>query len=383
MLRGMTDAGALPAVDVAVIGGGMAGMSIAAELAGSRTVAVLEQEAELGYHATGRSAAALLESYGSAEVRALTRASRRLLEAADTPTPLLTPRPLVWIADAPHVDAVADLLAEQPGLRSIAPADAQAMCPSLRRDALAAVALELDAHDIDVAAVLQMYATRASAAGAVVHRRCRVERAERADGRWILHHASGTLRAEVVVNAAGAWADEVAVRFGARPFGLRPMRRTIAIARTERPVGPTWPLVAAVDEGFYFRPEGPNVLISPADETPSEPCDARPDETDVARAVERVNAVTDLAIRSVVTTWAGLRTFAPDRNPVVGFDPDVPGLFWLAGQGGYGIQMAPALARLAAAMFRGVPESDTRLGDLDRAAVAPGRATAAALRRWG
>jgi D-arginine dehydrogenase len=373
MLRAMTDPAVARSVDVAVIGGGMAGMSIASELAGSRTVAVLEQEGELGYHATGRSAAALLESYGSAEVRALTRASRRLLEAADTATPLLTPRPLLWTADAPHTEAVADLLADRPGLRSISPSDARAMCPVLRRDTLAAVALDPGAHDIDVAAMLQMYVTRASVAGAVVHRSCRLDRAERTDERWVLHHSTGTLGADIVVNAAGAWADEVAVLFGARPCGLRPLRRTIAIARTEQPVRPAWPLVAAVDEGFYFRPEGPHVLISPADETPSEPCDARPDEADVARAIERVNRVTDLAIRSVVTTWAGLRTFAPDRRPVVGFDPHVRGLFWLAGQGGYGIQMAPGLARLAATLIRDDPRSATLLGDVDPAVISPAR----------
>ena len=348
-------------------------MSIAAELAASRTVAVLERENDLGFHATGRSAAALLESYGSVEIRALTRASRALLAAADTATPLLTPRPLLWIADSLHTDAIADLLAEQPELGVLAPADAHAMCPTLRRDNLAAAAVEPGAHDIDVAAVLQMYVTRASAAGVIIHRSCGVDRAERADGRWVLHHSSGTLRADVVVNAAGAWADDVAARFGARPCGLQPMRRTIAIARTERSVSPEWPLVATVDEGFYFRPEGPNVLISPADETPSEPCDARPDEADVALAIDRVNRATDMAIRSVVTTWAGLRTFAPDRNPVVGFDPGVPGLFWLAGQGGYGIQTAPALAQLAAALICDDARAAARLGDVDPAHLAPAR----------
>jgi D-arginine dehydrogenase len=366
----MTAAQDTRSVDVAVIGGGMTGMSIASELATSRTVAVLEQEAELGHHATGRSAAALLESYGSAEVRALTRASRRMLESADVPSPLLTPRPLLWIADAEHADELAGLLAEQPGLRALSTVEARACCPALRDDAVAAAALEADAHDIDVAAVLQMYVVRAAAGGVSIHRDCRVDRAERVDGRWRLGHGGGTVTADVVVDAAGAWADDVAVRLGARPLGLRPLRRTIAVARTGPPVDPAWPLVADVDETFYFRPEGPNVLISPADETPSEPCDARPDEADVARAIERVNEATDLDIRSVVTTWAGLRTFAPDRNPVAGFDPDVPGLFWLAGQGGYGIQMAPALARLAAALVRG----DTPTGfDVDPARLSPAR----------
>jgi D-arginine dehydrogenase len=368
----MTETATTRSVDVAVVGGGMAGVSIAAELAGSCTVAVLEREAELGHHATGRSAAALLESYGSAEVRALTRASRRMLESTDTAAPLLTHRPLLWTADAAHADAVAAVLAEQPGLRSISPSDAQAMCPVLRRDALAAAALEPDAHDIDVAAVLGMYAARASAAGAVVLRECRLDHAERIGARWVLHHDAGTLGADVVVNAAGAWADEVALACGARPFGLRPLRRTIAIARTAKVVSPTWPMVAAIDEGFYFRPEGPHVLISPADETPSEPCDARPDEADVALAIDRVNRTTDLAIRSVVTAWAGLRTFAPDRNPVVGFDPHVPGLCWLAGQGGYGIQRAPALARLAAALVRDEPDAAASF-DVDPARVSPAR----------
>jgi D-arginine dehydrogenase len=247
------------------------------------------------------------------------------------------------------------------------------MCPTLRGDNLGAAAIEPGAHDIDVAGLLQMYVTRAAAAAAIVHRSCRLDRAERVDDGWVLHHTAGTLRADIVVNAAGAWADDVATRFGARPCGLQPMRRTIAIARTERSVSPTWPLVATVDEGFYFRPEGPNVLISPADETPSEPCDARPDEADVALAIDRVNRATDLAIRSVVTTWAGLRTVAPDRNPVVGFDPEVAGLFWLTGQGGYGIQTAPALAKFAAALICKDARAVATFGDVDPARLAPAR----------
>jgi D-arginine dehydrogenase len=268
---------------------------------------------------------------------------------------------------------VAGLLAEQPGLRSISPAEAEALCPVLRPEMIAAAALEPDAHDIDVAAVLRMYVTRASVAGAAIHRRSRLERAERAGDRWVLHHAGGALLARVVVNAAGAWADEVATRFGVRPCGLQPLRRTIAIARTGQPVDPTWPLVADVDDAFYFRPEGPNVLISPADETPSPPCDARPDERDVALAIERVNRVTELGIRSVVTAWAGLRTFTPDRVPVAGFDPRVPGLFWLAGQGGYGIQTAPALAVLAAALIGDDKRSLASLDGVDPAALSPTR----------
>ena len=365
----MTDAVAVD-VDVAVVGGGMAGISVAAELATTHAVAVLEQEHQLGYHATSRSAAAFLESYGSAEVRALTRASRPLFESAETAAPLLTPRPMVWVATAAQGQAIADLVAERPSLRPLTPDETGALCPALRPDHVVGAAVEPDARDIDVDALHQMYVRLAQRAGAVLLPGARLSEATRTDsGRWRLRHATGELTAGVVVNAAGAWADPVAALLGARPCGLRPLRRTIAIGRTAAPVDPAWPLVADVDEQFYFRPEGPHVLLSPADETPSEPCDARPDESDVALAIERVNEATTFAIRSVVTAWAGLRTFAPDRNPVVGPDPDVPGLFWLAGQGGYGIQMAPALARLAATMIRSEPVTL----DVDPLQLSPGR----------
>jgi D-arginine dehydrogenase len=373
MLGGMTDPRPAPSVDVAVIGGGMAGMSVAAELAGARSVAVLEQEGELGHHATGRSAAMLLESYGNGRVRALTRASRRRLEAVEDGAALLEHRPLLWVAGAGDVGVVERMLADQPGLRALSPEEAVARCPVLRPDAIAAVAEEPDAHDIDVAGLLQRYVTSATAAGVEVHRGARLERAERVRGAWLLHHRGGTLRASVVVDAAGAWADEVGRLLGARPLGLQPLRRTIAIARSPRPVDPAWPMVADVEDAFYFRPEGPNLLVSPADETPSEPCDARPEEVDVALAIERVNAVTDLGLRSVVSTWAGLRTFAPDRTPVAGFDPRVEGLFWLAGQGGYGIQTAPALAELAAALLLDDPAAPTLVPDLDLTDLSPAR----------
>jgi D-arginine dehydrogenase len=179
--------------------------------------------------------------------------------------------------------------------------------------------------------------------------------------------------ARVVVNAAGAWADHVATLFGARPCGLQPLRRTIVVARATGRMPDPCPLVADVDDGFYFRPDGPHMLVSPADETPSAPCDARPEEADVAIAIERVNLATSLGIRSVVTAWAGLRTFAPDRVPVVGYDPDVPGLFWLAGQGGFGIQTAPALARLAAGLLAGEGSPASLVPDLDPAALSPAR----------
>ncbi len=391
-------------VDVAVIGGGMAGVSIACELASTHSVVVLEQEGQLAHHSTGRSAAVFLESYGSPEVRALTRASRPLLDAAAVRggTPLLTPRSLLWIAAPGREEGIAAMLDEQPGLQSITVAEARTLCPVLRADRVAAVASEPGAQDIDVAALHQFYLREARRDGVVVLTGSRLAAVAWDGAAWRLdlrgrertsgqplrpsssssaagavghtRHASGEVVARVVVDAAGAWADQVAALLGARPRGLEPRRRTIAIGRPQEPLAPSGPLVADVDDTFYFRPDGPHVLVSPADETPSEPCDARSEEADVALAIQRVNEVTTLGIRSVVSTWAGLRTFAPDRNPVVGYDPEVSGLFWLAGQGGTGIQMAPALARVAADLLQATDAAAVALPPgLDLAAISPSR----------
>jgi D-arginine dehydrogenase len=372
----------------------MAGTSVAAELATTHRVVLVEREDQLAHHATGRSAAAFLESYGPPPVRALTRASRPLLEAAadESGVPLLTPRPLLWVAGPDRAAVVDALLEEQPTMRRLGAGEAAALCPVLRTDRLGGVAVEPGAQDMDVAGLHQHYLRTARARGVTVVRSAGVVAAEPGPGGdgWRLRLADGaTLAAGAVVDAAGAWADEVAALFGARPCGMRPLRRTIAIARPTAngggggggggdsaqplPLPPEAPLVADVDDGFYFKPEGPHVLVSPADETPSAPCDARPDEADVALALERVNGVTTLGLRSVVSTWAGLRTFAPDRVPVVGADPSVPGLFWLAGQGGYGIQTAPALARLTAALVRGDTAAPGLVPDLDLATLSPAR----------
>ncbi|GAA0813195.1 NAD(P)/FAD-dependent oxidoreductase [Spirilliplanes yamanashiensis] len=335
--------------DVAVVGAGIAGVSVAAELSGHRSVVVLEQEAEPAYHTTGRSAAMFLESYGGPDVRALTAAGRAFLDAVGT---LLTPRPLLWVAGADGLDRLAALAREQPALVPLSPDEAVALCPALRSSWCAGALLEPRALEIDVLGLHQHYLGAARRDGVRVLLGARVLAGRHTGGRWVLDTAAGPVAAAAVVNAAGAWADPVAAALGAPPVGLRPLRRTAAVARADG-VDRTWPLVSDVAETFYFRPEGAGVLLSPADETPSEPCDARPDELDVALAIERVNAATTLGLRSVVTAWAGLRTFAPDRNPVAGPDPAAPGLWWLAGQGGYGIQTAPELARLVAASVAG------------------------------
>jgi D-arginine dehydrogenase len=363
-------------VDVAVVGGGIAGVSVAAELAAAGlSVVVLEQEPQLAQHATGRSAAAFLESYGSPEIRALTRASRAYLAAAqgDAP-PLLNPRRLLWIAGAGHEAKLAQLVAAEPLVRAVSEDEARRHCPALRPGWLVAAAAEDGAQDLDVAGLFDRFRRAAIRNGVVIRTSAAVDRAEPEGSGWLVRTADGAdLHATTVVDAAGAWADVVAQRAGVAPIDIQPLRRTVAIA-TGSTMDREWPLVCEVADSFYFRPEGDALLVSLADETPSEPVDAKPSTEDVALALERVNEATLLDLRHVRTTWAGLRTFARDRNPVVGFDPSHDGFFWLAGQGGYGMQTAPALARFAAALVRREPVPDDLVAQgFDPARLAPDR----------
>lgn len=337
-------------VDVAVVGGGIAGVSAAAALvrASDLRVAVLEREAQLGYHASGRSAAAFLQSYGSPEVRALTRAARPTLEAVG----LLHPRPLLWLATADVAPKLATLAAAEPALRVVAADEVRDLCPAIRPGWPALAAVEEAACDLDVAGLLEHYRRLALAGGVTIHTGASILEGSRVDGRWHLTTSLGVVRAATVIDAAGAWADDVARRCGQLELGLVPYRRTIAVVSAPA-ADRSWPLVADIGDRFYFRPEGDGLLVSPADETPSDPVHARPATEDVALALERVNEATTLELRHVRATWAGLRTFSPDRNPVVGFSDE--GFCWLAGQGGYGMQTAPAMAELVAAIVLGTP----------------------------
>jgi D-arginine dehydrogenase len=287
-----------------------------------------------------------LESYGGEQVRALTRASRPAFEGVGT---LLRPRPLLWVAN-PEAASAHDL-AGGATLESIGPAEAIALCPVLRPEWAGGALVEPDAQEIDVLGLHQHFLGGARRRGVRVEVNARVRGGYHDGAAWHLETAVGPVRARSVVDAAGAWADAVATRLGVTPIGLTPLVRTAVVAR-HAAVDPGWPLVGDRAETFYFRPEGQGVLVSPADETPSEPHDVRPDDLAVATALERVNAATTLDLRSVRTAWAGLRTFAPDRDPVVGADPDHPSFCWLAGLGGFGIQTAPAMARLAADAVR-------------------------------
>lgn len=346
-------------VDVLVIGGGMAGVSVAYELARHATVLLAEAEPTLAAHTTGRSAAIYAPSYGGPAVRELTAASgprfRELETELDTP-PLLTPRDVLWLA----TDELAEHHLAGHSAAPVDPAFARRLCPVLRE--VRAAAHDAGASDIDVMALHQAYVRGLRARGGEILLASPVTALRRDGTGWQATAGDHRVGAGVVVDAAGAWADEIAALAGVSTVGLEPRRRTAAIATGPVPPDPGWPLVADAADRFYFRPEGTGVLVSPADETPSDPCDARPEDLDVALALERVNAATTLDLRSVRTAWAGLRSFVPDGEPVVGAWPAHPGFVFLAGQGGYGIQLAPALAVLAA---------DVTLGTSPPPAVSP------------
>jgi D-arginine dehydrogenase len=369
-------------VDFAIVGAGIAGASLAFHLGPRGSVVLLEMEAQPGRHATGRSAALFSETHGSGAIRTLTAASRAFF---DNPPPgfaehrLLTPRGVLHIATAEQAarlqQTAAAIRALDPSVELHDATFAQKLVPILRDEAVAGGCLwEPDATDIDVHALLTGYLRGARAAGARLETDNRIERIERTGDTWQLTGTNGTTHARVVINAAGAWADEVAVMAGAAPLGMTPLQRTATIVD-----GPAdtdiehWPFTIHIDETMYFKPDVGKLLLSPCDETPSPPGDASPEELDVAIAVDRLQTTTTLDVRHVRHRWAGLRTFAPDRTPVVGFDDRVPGFFWLAGQGGYGVQTAPAMSALAAALLLGVSDpGGATLGALVPV-LAPGR----------
>lgn len=352
----------------------MAGASFAARLAVRSSVLVLEREPLPGYHTTGRSAALFNELYGNAVIRALTRASRAFY---DTPPPGFTTGPLLTERGVLHVGFRGSPTGpiSAPPAHPVTLEEAVDRVPILRRDELAWAALDPSACDIDVSALHQGFLHAAKAAGAKVVTDAELVALQRADD-WRITTRGGDFRAAVLVNAAGAWADAVARIAGLGPLGLRPLRRTVITL--DAPAGADvsrWPAVIPADEAFYFKPAAGRLLATPADETPSEPCDAQPEELDIAQCVDRLERATVLSVRRVLRSWAGLRTFAPDRTPVVGYDPNCDGFFWLAGQGGYGIQTAPALSEMAAALALREPvPAYIRAEGVDAAALSAARA---------
>ncbi len=363
--------------DVIVVGGGIAGVSAAYELAADRRVALLEAEPALAFHTTGRSAAAFLESYGGRVIRVLTTGSRAFLE--DPPDgfdpPLLTPRSLLWVAAPTGADMLRGMETEVrefvPSVSIVSGDEAVDICPILRRDFVEIGMLEPDARDIDVHALHQGYVRGIRRHDGEIYASAAVAEMHRSAGVWTVTDTAGRrYRAPVVVDAAGAWCDVIGQLAGAKPIGIQPLRRTIFLVNAPPELGDIrdLPLTADVEWTFYVKPEGPHFLCSPADETPSDPCDARPLDIDIARALDRIREATILEARHVNSSWAGLRNFVEDHIPVAGFDNDVDGFFWLAGQGGYGIQTAPALARVSAALVRGEALPD----DLAARGLTPG-----------
>jgi D-arginine dehydrogenase len=368
------------ATDFIVLGAGMAGAAAGYFLADHGTVLLIEKETSAGYHSTGRSAALYTETYGNAAIRALTVASGRFFRAPPpgfAEVPLLRPRGVMIVAPAGRAAAFDEEVAKSAhfaAIRVLARAEALALCPVVRAEWLDRAFLEPDAMDMDVHAIHQGFLKGLGAKGGRLVTGAEPSRIAREGGLWRVVTSAGDFAAPMLVDAAGAWADEVAAMAGVPPVGLVPKRRTaILVAAPAMPFA-DWPLVCDLAESFYFKPESGRLLVSPADETPVPPQDIQPEEIDIALAAERVMQATHLVFRHVERKWAGLRTFAPDKTLVLGPDRLAPGFVWMAGQGGYGIQTAPAAgAALAAlALGRDLPPELRGLG-LEAAALLPDR----------
>lgn len=348
-------------VDVAVIGGGIAGISMAYFLSPHRSVAVLEREKALGYHSSGRSAAEFAFRFHSAIVGKLAKVSYPFLTtppAGFTETELLKRRGNLLIADADKAERLAQVFAEEsaagPGLERLSVEQAMERAPILNPDYVVDAFYDPDCWDIEAENLLQGCAKGARANGATILNKAEVLAAHREADVWILETTAGEVRAKTAVNAAGAWADRTATLFGLKPLGIVPYRRTAITV--DLPAGidvGALPEICEIDEVFYMKPEAGRLLVSPADATESEPCDAQPEELDIAYAAWYLEQATTVAVSHVAHRWAGLRTFASDRVPVVGYSGEKQGFFWLAGQGGFGIQTAPAMGRLATDLMLG------------------------------
>ncbi len=349
--------------DIAVIGAGIAGAALAWRMAGSTApsrVVLIEREDQPGYHSTGRSAAMFMASYGPPMVRALTRASRSFYEAPPegfTPTPILAPRGVLYVAAPGQLSMLdrvqAELQASGTVLERCSREQALARVPCLRPEQVAGALFEVDAMDIDVHVLHSGYLRGFKRLGGTLLTSHELVAAQPVSGAWELHFADGqAVRARQVVNAAGAWADAVAMMMGAKPLGVQPRRRSAFCFNPPdaADIG-HWPTVCAIDDSWYFKPDAGQLLGSPAnaDDVPAH--DVQPEEIDIATGIARIEAMTTLAIRRPTRTWAGLRSFAPDGELVIGHDVHVPGLFWLAGQGGYGIQSAAGAAMLAQSLL--------------------------------
>lgn len=368
---------------VLVIGGGIAGLSCAALASrDGAAVTVLEAETQPGYHSSGRSAAVYIEPYINRIIYGLSRASLEFFLDPPAPfwrAPVVSPVGSLMIAadgTADQVDGYLEAWAALcPQLAEIAPDAAVARVPVLRRELVARAVVDPEARAMDVHGLLDGFRRMLLGNGGVLHGNARATGLERTGAIWRVRLEDGRrLEGDVVVNAAGAWGDGIAALAGLEGVGLKPLRRTALLIGTEGHDASGWPLLYTVDGTFYLKPESGQLLLSPSDETPSPPCDAQPDDLDVAVAVDRLQQHTTLTVPRIERKWAGLRSFVADRTPVVGYDEAQPGFFWLVGQGGFGMQTSWAMGRVAAALLtrRPLPEDVAALG-VEAAALSPAR----------
>lgn len=357
--------------EIVIVGGGIAGASLGAEIAAMRRTLILEAEDHCGYHSTGRSAAFFLESYGGPHVAKLSAASAGFLanpplEFADHG--FLHERGAIHVSqdEWPQLPpGVTSRRLERPELEQIIPGIRSCWTKGL---------LEPGCADIDVAGLHSAFLRQFRRRGGEVRVNARLSRADRDGGGWTVVLTDGAvITAGILVNAAGAWADPVAEACGARSLGIAPKRRTMVQLRVGRSSIKDLPLVNDSEGRFYFKGEGENsIWLSPHDEIESDACDAAPEEIDIAMAIDRFEGVVDWPVERVERSWAGLRSFAPDRLPVYGFDAQVPGFFWCAGQGGFGIQTSPAAAMLGASLILG-EAPDPMIANIDREIFSPQR----------
>lgn len=372
--------------DFLVVGGGIAGVAAASELARHGSVLVLEREQSLAYHTTGRSAAISMESYGNALIRRLTCASRAFFENPPpelTGDALMAPRGALILGDEAHWGKLqaryAAVKQHVPSARWVERAEIAAMAPFMGQQWIAGIH-EPSAFDLDVHAIHSAFLRGLRLRGGLVRTMAEIVAAERQGGTWDVRLADGArLSAGTIVNAAGAWGDVVAQRCGATPLGIQPLLRTVVVVDPQCEVTDV-PYIGTVDEQLFIKPDVGRLMVSPCDETPADPHDALPDELGVAIAMDRLERATTLRPQRILNRWAGLRVFVPDRSPVVGADPGAEGFVWCAALGGYGIQTAPAMAQLCAALATG-GTMPAGLAGIDVADVAPGRVLGLAAQR--
>lgn len=364
--------------DIIVIGAGIAGASAAARLAETHKVLVLDMEDRPGYHSTGRSAATYEPNYGPPSIRALTRAGRSFFETPPegfAASPLVSPRPTIFVAPEHQLDQAGALLQSGAGLKEISFAEAHRHFPALKEDYARQVVLDASTSDIDVDLLHQGFLRRIKVLGGEIVCKAEVQAITRKDGAWQVATPQGVFAAPVLVNAAGAWGDEIARRAGVAPKGLQPKRRSMAVVPAPEGVNiMDWYFIGDVGETWYAKPSGGRLLVSPAEAEPVEPHDAFADDMTLAEGIARFEEAIDIPVTRLEGSWGGLRSFVSDGNPVCGYDGEVDGFFWLIGQGGYGIQTSPALGDLAAALIRQLPVPGYigREG-LDLAAISPSR----------